>query len=232
MSRKNNGKINERELFHGSRKCHAHNIYDSEEGFDMRYSSQGMWGQANYFAEKASYSNSYAYELTDGSREILLAKVLTGDSCKCASDRSLRLPPLKGTQTRFQQERYDTVEGETGGSKVFMTYLNDKAYPAYLIVYDPNSETMWRSSPRQTSTAQTSASAASWSYNLNPASSTRSSPSSANAAASPVVNPIPSYQGRSHHTRNVPPQPPQPTPRVPPKVTHPPPSDQKGCILQ
>ena len=230
MSRKNNGKINERELFHGSRKCRAHNIYDSEEGFDMRYSSEGMWGQANYFAENASYSNSYAYELTDGSREILLAKVLTGDSCKCASDRSLRLPPLKGVQTRFQQERYDTVEGETGGSKVFMTYLNDKAYPAYLIVYNPNNETMWRSSPRQASTAQTSASAASWSYNLNPASSAPSSSTSANAAAPPVVNPIPSYQGRSHHARNVPPR---PTPsRVPPKVTHPPQSDQKGCILQ
>ena len=230
MSRKNNGKINERELFHGSRKCRAHIIYDSEEGFDMRYSSQGMWGKANYFAEKASYSNSYAYELTDGSREILLAKVLTGDSCKCASDRNLFVPPLKGVQTRFQQERYDTVEGETGGSKVFMTYLNDKAYPAYLIVYNPNSETMWRSSPRQTSAAQTSASAASWSYNLNPASSAPSSSTSANAAPPPVVNPIPSYQVRSHHTRNVPPQ---PTPsRVPPKVTHPPPSDQKGCILQ
>ena len=230
MSRKNNGKINERELFHGSRKCRAHNIYDSEEGFDMRYSSEGMWGQANYFAENASYSNSYAYELTDGSREILFAKVLTGDSCKCASDRSLRLPPLKGVHTRFQQERYDTVEGETGGSKVFMTYLNDKAYPAYLIVYNPNSVTMWRSSPRQTSTAQTSASVASWSYNLNPASSAPSSSTSANAAAPPVVNSIPSYQGRSHHARNVPPQ---PTPsREPPKVTHPPQSDQKGCILQ
>ena len=233
MSRKNNGRINERELFHGSRNCRAHNIYDSEEGFDMRYSSEGMWGQANYFAEKASYSNSYAYELTDGSREMLLAKVLTGDSCKCESNRKLRKPPLKVSQTHFQQETYDTVEGETGGSKVFMTYNNDKAYPAYLIVYNPqcHSESVWRSSSRQTTAAQTSAPAASWTYNLNPASSTQSSSASVNAAAPPTVNPSSSYQGRSNHPHNIPPQP-------IPRITHPPPkatqsqSDQKGCILQ
>ena len=225
MNRKNNGRINEKELFHGSRMCRAHNIYDSEEGFDMRYSSEGMWGQANYFAEKASYSNAYAYELSDGCREILLAKVLTGDSCKCTSDKRLRLPPLKGSQTRFQQERYDTVEGETGGSKVFMTYSNDKAYPAYLIVYNPKIETVRHSSSKQTAAPQSSASAASWTYNLNPTSSTQSSSTSVNTAAPPLMNPSPSYQGRSHRPHNVPPQP-------TPKVNRPPPSDQKGCILQ
>ena len=225
MNRKNNGKINEKELFHGSRMCRAHNIYDSEEGFDMRYSSEGMWGQANYFAEKASYSNAYAYELSDGCREILLAKVLTGDSCKCASDKRLRLPPLKGSQIRFQQERYDTVEGETGGSKVFMTYSNDKAYPAYLIVYNPNSETAWRSSSKPTAAAQASASVASWSYNLNPTSSTQPSSTSVKAATPPSMSPSPSYQRRSHRPHNIPPQ-------QTPKVNRQPQSDHKGCILQ
>ena len=223
MSRKNNGIINEKELFHGSRKCRAHMIYDSEEGFDMRYSSEGMWGQANYFAEKANYSNSYACELMDGNREILLAKVLTGESCRCASDRSLRLPPLKGSQTRFQQERYDTVEGETGGSKVYMTYTNDKAYPAYLIVYNP--KVAWGSSLKQTAAAQTSTSAASWSYNLNPTSSTQSAPISVGAAAPPSANPSPSYQQRSHRPYNT-------APKPSPKVNHPSSSEQKGCILQ
>ena len=222
MSRKNNGRINEKELFHGSRECRAHMIYDSEEGFDMRYSSKGMWGQANYFAEKASYSNSYAHELTDGNREILLAKVLTGESCRCASDRSLRLPPLKGSQTRFQQERYDTVEGETGGSKVYMTYTNDKAYPAYLMVYNP--KVAWGSSMKQSAAVQTSSSAASWTYNLN-TSSTQSAPTSVGAAAPPSANPSPSYQQRSRHPYNT-------APKPSPKVNHPSSSKQKGCILQ
>ena len=35
---------------------------------------------------------------------------------------------------RFNQQRYDTVTGETGGSHVYMTFDNDK-YPAYIITY-------------------------------------------------------------------------------------------------
>ena len=184
---KNNGRVNEKELFHGSRSSAAHVIYDSEEGFDMRYSSAGMWGQANYFAEKASYSNSYAYEFSDGTREMLLAKVLTGDSCKCVSDKTLRMPPVKENQTRFQQERYDTVQGETCGSTVYMTYSNDKAYPAYLIVYDPTLTTVYHYSGVSSShhsASQTPTSASSWNYNLvtNPSSTHSSSSSGAGAA--------------------------------------------------
>ena len=33
------------------------------------------------------------------------------------------------------KRRYDSVSGDTGGSKVYITYDNDKAYPAYLITY-------------------------------------------------------------------------------------------------
>ena len=227
ISKKNNGKVNEKELFHGSRMRRAHYIYDSEEGFDMRYSSEGMWGQANYFAEKASYSNSFACELTDGNREILLAKVLTGDSYKCASDRTLRLPPLKGTQTHFHQERYDTVEGETGGSKVYMTYSNDKAYPAYLIVYNPNYNIlsgMWRSSSSQPAAAAQTSTSPSWNYNLTPNSSTQSSSTPASAAVSPSTNSSTNHQ-RSYLPHNTASQ------RTPPKV-NPTSSEQKGCILQ
>ena len=224
MSKKNDGKINEKDLFHGSRMRRAHYIYDSEEGFDMRYSSEGMWGQANYFAEKASYSNSYACELTDGNREMLLAKVLTGDSCKCASDKTLRLPPLKGSQTRFHQERYDTVEGETRGSKVYMTYSNDKAYPAYLIVYNPKYNIL-SGMQRPAAAAQTSTSP-SWNYKINLTSnlSTQSSSMSAGAAASPLTHSSTNYQ-RPHRPHNTASQ------RTPPKVNSTS-SEKKGCILQ
>ena len=56
---------------------------------------------------------------------------------KVASDRSLRMPPpLSYTAgTQLGQARYDTVTGSTGGSRVYMTYDNQKAYPAYLIMY-------------------------------------------------------------------------------------------------
>lgn len=71
---------------------------------------------------------------------MFLVRVLTGDSCDCPSNSSLRMPPPKqsGAATgavQLGQMKYDTVTGVTGGSRVYMTYDNDKAYPAYLIRY-------------------------------------------------------------------------------------------------
>ena len=149
MCKKNAGDVNEKELFHGSRRNDPEKIYSSEEGFDMRHSNAGMWGQANYFAEDARYSNGYAYQASNygysglyrhsysTEKEMFLAKVLTGDSYQCSSNRTLRLPPektpVKGVN--LKQVRYDSVNGVTGGSRVYMTYANDRAYPAYLIRY-------------------------------------------------------------------------------------------------
>jgi len=48
-------------LYHGSSSTPPEWIYKSEEGFDMRFSAQGMWGQAVYFAAKSSYSSNYSY---------------------------------------------------------------------------------------------------------------------------------------------------------------------------
>ena len=139
MEAKNSGVVNEKELFHGSRQNEPRKIYDSDEGFDMRFSAEGMWGRANYFAVNASYSNGYAHTST-GYREMFLVKVLTGTSFDCSSDSSLRMPPLKESAGGMQLDqvryiRYDTVTGVTGGSQVYMTYDNQKAYPAYLITY-------------------------------------------------------------------------------------------------
>ena len=141
MNRKNDGRVHERKLFHGTSDTRPEKIYQSEEGFDMRFSRDGMWGQANYFAVAANYSDQYAYQRSDGQREILLAKVLTGDSYCCEPDSSLRFPPLKysGSETQIGQVRYDTITGYIRGSQVtvqvYMTYSNEKAYPAYLIRY-------------------------------------------------------------------------------------------------
>ena len=140
LHQKNNGQINEKDLFHGTRGNDPKNIYDGEEGFDMRYSAKGMWGQANYFAVNASYSDRYTYQASDGSREMFLVKVLTGDSFECPSKSSLRKPPAKqggatGSDVKLSKVNYDTVTGHTGDSQVYMTYDNLKAYPAYLIYY-------------------------------------------------------------------------------------------------
>ena len=141
MHKKNAGTINEKELFHGTRDKPAKVICTSEEGFDMRFSRAGMWGQANYFAVYASYSDSYAYgDVDNQTNEMIVAKVLTGDSYFCQPNSSLRMPPEKKNKVKkeddqIQQVRYDSVSGFTNGSHVFMTYNNDRAYPAYIITY-------------------------------------------------------------------------------------------------
>ena len=53
-------------LYHGTRHTDPRNIYEGKEGFDMRFSTPGgMWGQANYFAVNASYSDNYHHEVTN-----------------------------------------------------------------------------------------------------------------------------------------------------------------------
>ena len=133
LSKKNNGCTNERLLFHGSSQTRPEQIYNSEKGFDFRFSNQGLWGEGAYFAVDAQYSDRYAYEPYSGRRQFFLAMVLTGESCTCGEDRSLKKPPLKERNKMFTDERYDSVHGKTGGSDIYVVYEHDKAYPAYIL---------------------------------------------------------------------------------------------------
>ena len=138
MYQKNSGETNEKDLWHGSRTS-ADDIYSSEEGFDMRFSSEGMWGRANYFATNASYSVKYAHSRCDNTKELFLAKVLTGNSFESPPNKTLSMPPEKpatsNSEIKLKQVRYDSVNGVTRNCRVYMTYSNDKAYPAYLVQF-------------------------------------------------------------------------------------------------
>ena len=136
IKKKNQGTAQELDLFHGTRSNPPDCIYTGEEGFDMRFSAKGMWGMGNYFAVNASYSHGYAYS-TGGARQMFLVKVLVGATFDCPSNSTLRMPPEKPSKTTsmFGVERYDSVSGTTGGSKVYIIYDNFKAYPFYLITY-------------------------------------------------------------------------------------------------
>ena len=143
MSEKYEGIINEKDLFHGTSITPPEKIFKSEQGFDFRFCSRGMWGTGTYFAMNASYSNNYAY--TTGTRkQMILAKVLTGETCQCSPDSSLKKPPVKsqsklgGSRNTFEDELYDSVKGHTNGSDIFVIYDHEKAYPAYLITYITN----------------------------------------------------------------------------------------------
>lgn len=137
MVEKNKGQVKEMKLFHGTKNTRPKEIFKSEQGFDPRYSSQGMWGTGAYFAVDAKYSDNYSH-ISGIFKQMILARVLTGDTCRCAPDSSLKMPPLKPclkVQGAFENERYDSVSGHTRGSDIFVIYDNEKAYPAYLITY-------------------------------------------------------------------------------------------------
>ena len=110
-------------------------IFSSDKcGLDFHHSGEGMWGRGIYLAKNASYSYAYSHPLPDGSKQFFYCSVLVGDSVKLEPNNTLRLPPVKN-EAASGDERYDSVEGATGGSQIFIVYDNQKVYPAYLITF-------------------------------------------------------------------------------------------------
>lgn len=101
-----------------------------------------MWGEGIYFAVNARYSDDYAYH-HETQRQMILAKVLTGETYKCPPNSSLKKPPIKphacNSQSilgsTFKDELYDSVNGHINGSDIFVIYDHGRMYPAYLITY-------------------------------------------------------------------------------------------------
>ena len=77
----------------------------------MRFSREGMWGTGLYFAQKASYSDFYAYKLTDKAetKQMFFAKVLIGKYKYLESDKNIKMPPIN----EETKQRYDSVKGIT-----------------------------------------------------------------------------------------------------------------------
>jgi len=126
-----------RTLFHGSSENDPSLIYNGEKGFMMQYAGKGTWGRGLYFAQNASYSHTYAHR-KGKVKQIFLAEVIVGDSFPSPPDATLILPPAKHKKKSsldLASELYDSVCGQSLGSKVWTIYDNNKAYPTYLITY-------------------------------------------------------------------------------------------------
>ena len=124
--------VNEKKLFHGPGQTRPESIYCSEYGFDFRFGNAGMWGKGTYFASDASYSSKYAHTSDQAHNQMFLAFVLTGLSTAQPPDSSLDKPPLKPGSS---EDRYDSVNGLSGSTKIYIVYDHDKSYPAYLITF-------------------------------------------------------------------------------------------------
>ena len=127
--------VNEMLLFHGTGLKNPCEIYTDEIGLDMRFSNDGMWGKAIYFAQNASYSFKYAYKNEDGTLCFFLAKVAVGDHIDLPPQK-INVPPLKTCHSHNEvKKRYDAVKGYINGSNVFMIYDNGRVYLEYLITF-------------------------------------------------------------------------------------------------
>ena len=91
---KNNRKVNEKEMFHGTRGNDQTLIY--EDGFDTRLSAQ---------AASAVYAHGFAHRTADGHKEIFLTKVAAGNSC------SARLNISKTTKVDLQEPIMTQLQG-------------------------------------------------------------------------------------------------------------------------
>ena len=135
MREKNKGDVNEKDLFHGTSSTDPAEIYNSEDGFDMRLSKDGLWGGGTYFAENASYSDNYSFKCDSGEKQMFLARILAGDSADISPDSTLRKPPKKKSSGGLSLSCYDSVTGISKGSRIYVVYDNNKSYPSYLITY-------------------------------------------------------------------------------------------------
>jgi len=140
MTKNNTKDGNEKLLFHGTHNTAPEQIYNGEEGFDMRFSLAGMWGNGIYFAQTSTYSARYGYQIPNRKqKQLFLSTVVCGFVSTMASDSSLKMPPERptsDTSIQFAKPRYDSVSGTTDGTQVYIIYSNSKAYPLYLITFE------------------------------------------------------------------------------------------------
>ena len=123
----------QKKLFHGTRPEIVDNI--CKENFDWRLSGKNAtrYGQGSYFAQNASYSDSYATHKDDfTSRFMFLADVLVGSHVK--GDSSMRRPPPKNPSNPTS-DLYDSCVNDERKPKIFVVFENDQCYPSYVIEY-------------------------------------------------------------------------------------------------
>ena len=123
----------ERFLWHGTGKTDPHEIIDRRVAcLSILYANEScMWGKGIYFAENASYSNTYSFK-RDNSRFLLFCKVFVGEFVNLAPNKDLKEPPYMNIEKKIP---YDSVQGSTGGSVIYIIYENNRNYPFYLVEY-------------------------------------------------------------------------------------------------
>ncbi|CAF4464247.1 unnamed protein product [Rotaria socialis] len=114
-------KNTEKKLFHGCPKESAQLIINSFFNRSFAGINGTAYGRGAYFSANAKYSNGYTKVTTsDAKKYMFVAYVLVGDCVR--GNTNMKTPPAGFDST-------------TDGDHIFVTYRDDQAYAAYLIVY-------------------------------------------------------------------------------------------------
>ena len=131
MEKKNpKGKVDERQLFHGTRPDYVDAI--CRQNFDFRLSGQTSgtrFGKGSYFALTAKYSDCY----TDHNNRIMfMVKVLVGEYRQGHS--SFVRPPSKDA-TNKSSELYDSCVDDEINPNIFVIFDLYQVYPEFVVKY-------------------------------------------------------------------------------------------------
>ncbi|KAK2181570.1 hypothetical protein NP493_393g04004 [Ridgeia piscesae] len=122
----------ERSLWHGTSANAITNINNG--GFNRSYCGKNatLCGEGVYFAVSSSYSaqNHYTRPGARGMKHIYQARVLTGEYT--LGDSAYRVPPPNPATPGFP---YDTVVDNVSTPGIFVIFLDNQAYPEYLITF-------------------------------------------------------------------------------------------------
>ena len=90
------------------------------------------YGNGVYFAVDSEYSTRYTYSTPDmiGQKRVYKSLVLTGDFTTGRS--SYRVPPDNPDVPGL---KYDTVVDNVNSPGIFVVFLDNQAYPEYLITF-------------------------------------------------------------------------------------------------
>lgn len=123
----------ERHLWHGTKTTDPMELVDrTTSGLSTQYANDAcMWGRGIYFAENASYSFNYSFS-KNGFKYMLFCKVFVGEFIFLNANSNLKEPPYKDQKKKIL---YDSVQGNTNGSDVYILYENNRNYPYFLVEF-------------------------------------------------------------------------------------------------
>ncbi len=123
-------------LYHGTRKTSPDKIWNSDLGFDPRFSRHGNYhGYGVYFSSQASFAHRWrnTSEIDDSRYCLFRARVVLGEQYVEKNKKTFnRVVPPK--REGSNQQHYDSVVNEDRSRCCI--YSKEMAYPEYLIYYE------------------------------------------------------------------------------------------------